>query len=192
MSSDECIPELSPNKPTTVEKRTRPVRERKIPQYLAHEEVKPKKKYQRRQNAEIDETEYEVEAIVGERTHYRKVQYLVKWAGFPSTDNTWEAAENISETVAYEVYLKSKASQPKKQKEVENDDADEDDDQDDEEDDSEYEVESVLDHRTQDDQIEYLVKWKGFSVEDNTWEPIENLSDSVALEQYLQQKNPSS
>ena len=41
--------------------------------------------------------EYEVEAILNHR-HYgrgRKLQYLIKWKGYPSADNTWEPVEQV-------------------------------------------------------------------------------------------------
>src|SRR5277367_5712358 len=43
------------------------------------------------------EEEYEVEAIIGERTFGRtkRKQYLVKWLGYPESDNTWENAEHV-------------------------------------------------------------------------------------------------
>src|SRR6267154_6237607 len=44
-----------------------------------------------------DAEEYEVEAIVNHR-HYgrqRRLQYLIKWKGYPSLDNTWEPEENV-------------------------------------------------------------------------------------------------
>ena len=41
--------------------------------------------------------EYEVEQIVSHRIFGRgkQLQYLVKWQGYPSSDNTWELAENL-------------------------------------------------------------------------------------------------
>ena len=39
---------------------------------------------------------YEVEKIVDKRTNiYGLVEFLVKWKGFPSSDNTWEPKKNL-------------------------------------------------------------------------------------------------
>jgi len=40
----------------------------------------------------------------------------------------------------------------------------------------EYVVERVVDKRTHRGKTEYLIKWKGWSHQDNTWEPVENLA----------------
>lgn len=42
----------------------------------------------------------------------------------------------------------------------------------------EYEVEEVLDSRMNRGKLEYLVKWKGYTEEDNTWEPPSNMTNA--------------
>ncbi|CAF0783639.1 unnamed protein product [Rotaria sp. Silwood1] len=47
-------------------------------------------------DADLDEEEYIVERIVKMRTTKKgKVQYFLKWKGFPENENTWEPAENL-------------------------------------------------------------------------------------------------
>lgn len=47
--------------------------------------------------------------------------------------------------------------------------------------DEEYEVESIVEKRLKKGVPQYLVKWKGWPAEDNTWEPLENLEESLDL-----------
>ncbi|OUM69755.1 hypothetical protein PIROE2DRAFT_37875 [Piromyces sp. E2] len=43
-----------------------------------------------------NEEEYEVEEILDQRKHYRKIQYLVKWKGYPLSEASWEPEENLN------------------------------------------------------------------------------------------------
>ena len=42
----------------------------------------------------------------------------------------------------------------------------------------EYEVESILNKRVLDGKLQYIVKWKGYSKNEATWEPLFNLKDA--------------
>ena len=44
---------------------------------------------------EEEEEEYEVEKVVDKRIHKGRVEYLLKWKGYSSDDNTWEAEDSL-------------------------------------------------------------------------------------------------
>ena len=43
----------------------------------------------------------------------------------------------------------------------------------------EYEIENILTHKMKGNQWQYLIKWKGYSSNENTWEPEKNLLNSL-------------
>lgn len=43
----------------------------------------------------MENDEFVVDKIVGHRVYMGKSQYLVRWEGFPSDDDTWEPIENL-------------------------------------------------------------------------------------------------
>jgi len=43
-----------------------------------------------------EEEEYEVEEILDKRKHYGKIQYLIKWKGYPLSEASWEPESNLN------------------------------------------------------------------------------------------------
>lgn len=52
-----------------------------------------------------------------------------------------------------------------------------------------YEIERILDEEIIDAKPHYLIKWKGYSSVEATWEPIENLIDTLDLVHEWKLKN---
>ena len=50
-----------------------------------------------------------------------------------------------------------------------------------------FKPEKILGEKLEGGEPLYLVKWKGYSLDETTWEPPENLKKSVVFEKYLKE-----
>jgi len=53
---------------------------------------------------DYQQPEYEPEAILNHRRRYGKTQYLVKWKGYPDSENTWEPEAHVKHLKLYTQY----------------------------------------------------------------------------------------
>lgn len=158
---------------------------------LKREEAKLKAQ----ESAKNSNNEYEVESIVDCKTVKGKTKYLIHWKGWDSSDDTWEPAETLNCPDLVRAFNKKNKSTPKKSKIVKkkrkntaNSGTESDDENDSDYDVSqkrakgnlgggEYEVENVLDARINNKgKWEFFVMWKGWSPDNNTWEPEDHLN----------------
>jgi len=54
-----------------------------------------------------------------------------------------------------------------------------------------YEIEEILDHDGSGPETKYLLKWKGYSSEEATWEPLRHIDDDFIIKQYWKKKEGS-
>ena len=52
-----------------------------------------------------------------------------------------------------------------------------------------YDVEKILQHREEGNNVEYLVKWRGYGRKDNTWEPITSFTSTTCVDEYWKKTN---
>ena len=54
---------------------------------------------------------------------------------------------------------------------------------------AEWEVEKILDMRTQRSQKQYLIRWKGYSSAHDSWEPWENINAPLLMAEFEKQRS---
>jgi len=64
---------------------------------------------------------------------------------------------------------------------VDSDDEEDEEEEEEEEEEDDYEVERILEKKGTGKRLRYLVKWIGWPEEDNTWEPVDNLTNAKDL-----------
>merc|ERR1712042_151974 len=69
-------------------------------------------------DGEEEEEEYSVEKILDKRTKGGKVEYLIKWEGYPDSENTWEPQDNLDcpDIISAFEAKRGKKDDPKKRK----------------------------------------------------------------------------
>ena len=55
-----------------------------------------------------------------------------------------------------------------------------------------YEIDHILGHKGDGDNRSYLIRWKGYGPEGDTWEPVSNIMTDEVIQDYLSKINPSS
>lgn len=144
------------------------------------------------ENSKNDEKEYEVEKVVGEKLEYGVRYFLVKWKGWPESDNSWESEKSVDCYELIEKFREScrtanknkrtanaapKASKAKKARKTQS--VDENDSENIKNDDSEkeWEVEKVVNVRKgKGGKKEFLIRWKGCKATEDTWEPEDGIN----------------
>lgn len=145
--------------------------------------------------------DYSVEEIVDKRVVGGKVEYEVKWKGYPPEEKTWVGEEIINRPQLIADFQKRALERggPHEQKGVltylkEEPTKSVLEEQDEEtplahssiadEEEEEYFVEAILDKKVMNGQVKYLVKWKGYGDDANSWEKEENMNCEELIREF--------
>lgn len=157
---------------------------------------------------ENEDEEYEVEKIVSQRTIKGRRQFLVRWKGYAEDADTWEQEKDLNCPQLIEEFLTEPADDDepaektpktvkskhgkKTHKKAKKEDVAKDKDSEIKEEESdgeekEFEVERIIEvHFKKNKEREFLIRWKGFSAADDTWEPEKNLNCPDLIEKFME------
>lgn len=136
---------------------------------------------------ETDEV-YIVEKVLGKRISNKNgIEYKIKWKGFGPKYNTWEPKENVEGLVLIRLFEenatnKSNSANSKSAKQTSYDDAIKE---------NLWEIEKVLKKRIKARKIEYLVKWRDFAEDCNSWEQEKMIKNLDVVKLFEKQHNLS-
>ncbi|KAJ6634776.1 Chromobox protein like 3 [Pseudolycoriella hygida] len=120
-------------------------------------------------DAENGDEEYEVEDIVDHKIVRGKTSFLIRWKNYDSSGDTWEPESSLScpEIIAAyrEANMKDVPQKAKKEPKPKKDKSE-----------KEYHVSLISDEKIEDGVKYYLVRWRGYTMEDDTWEPESSLN----------------
>lgn len=153
--------------------------------------VLSQKKFKQASAVVAEEVDYEVEDIVNHKIISGEKLFLVKWKGYSSKHNTWQAESSLSCRAIVNKYLKSSKVQKTTTKQVEFD----------LEETSQskgkdtkslrnkpkdWEVEKITGVKCNDDDTkEFLIRWKGCDASQDTWEPEYNVDCTALLNKFI-------
>lgn len=121
--------------------------------------------------------------------------YLIRWKGYEEDSDTWEPESTLNCPDLISKYQASKGdsgkqsgkhkeSKKKKKRESKVNDKNEENDEEDEN--TIYEVDKIIEvHHKRNGRREFLVRWKGYSQAENTWEPEENMNCPDLIERFM-------
>jgi hypothetical protein len=117
-------------------------------------------KYEDENPSEDEDQDWEVERILNKRVARGKTEYLLKWKNYPVNKATWEPAQggNFKDLI-------KKFEETQKEEE-------------------EYVVEKIMDKRMKNGKVEYLLKWKGYTEKESTWETADDGNFKELIKEY--------
>lgn len=126
---------------------------------------------------------YVVDKIIDHRRLHGKTYYRVRWANYGSKDDSWQVKELLNCNDLLKQYhddlnktILKKEEEKLKAKVAPN----------------EYEVESIVDKKVmKNGKVKFLIHWKGYESDEDTWEPEESLSCHELIRAFKKKKTPT-